>query len=108
MGNRLELHELLCAILGSRNVYYQPPESIKMKYPAIVYSRNSIDNDFADNLVYRQSFNYIITVLDENPDSEIVAQVSKLPTCRYNRNFKSDNLNHDVFTFSAILLKKEK
>ena len=34
---RLELHEILCTILGSRNVYFQPPESIKMNYPAIVY-----------------------------------------------------------------------
>ena len=27
MGSRLELQNLLESILGSRNVYYQPPES---------------------------------------------------------------------------------
>ena len=32
MDRRLKLHEELCDILGSRNVYFQPPETVKMKY----------------------------------------------------------------------------
>lgn len=97
MGSRLELQNLLESILGSRNVYYQPPESIKIKYPAIIYSRNNIDNNFADDIVYMQNHTYQITVIDANPDSEIVNKISKLPMCRYNRHYTSDNLNHDVF-----------
>lgn len=97
MGSRLELQSLLESILGSRNVYYQPPESIKIKYPAIIYSRNDIDNNFADDIVYMQNHTYQIIVIDANPDSEIVNKISKLPMCRYNRHYTSDNLNHDVF-----------
>lgn len=97
MGSRLELQKLLESILGSRNVYYQPPESIKIKYPAIIYSRNDIDNNFADDIVYMQNHTYQIIVIDANPDSEIVNKISKLPMCRYNRHYTSDNLNHDVF-----------
>lgn len=97
MGSRLELQNLLESILGSRNVYYQPPESIKIKYPAIIYSRNDIDNNFADDIVYMQNHTYQIIVIDANPDSEIVDKISKLPMCRYNRHYTSDNLNHDVF-----------
>lgn len=97
MGSRLELQNLLESILGSRNVYYQPPESIKIKYPAIIYSRNNIDNNFADDIVYMQNHTYQIIVIDANPDSEIVNKLSKLPMCRYNRHYTSDNLNHDVF-----------
>lgn len=97
MGSRLELQNLLESILGSRNVYYQPPESIKIKYPAIIYSRNNIDNNFADDIVYMQNHIYQIIVIDANPDSEIVNKISKLPMCRYNRHYTSDNLNHDVF-----------
>lgn len=97
MGSRLELQNLLESILGSRNVYYQPPESIKIKYPAIIYSRNDIDNNFADDIVYMQNHTYQIIVIDANPDSEIVNKMSKLPMCRYNRHYTSDNLNHDVF-----------
>lgn len=97
MGSRLELQNLLESILGSRNVYYQPPESIKIKYPAIIYSRNDIDNNFADDIVYMQNHTYQIIVIDANPDSEIIDKISKLPMCRYNRHYTSDNLNHDVF-----------
>ena len=97
MGSRLELQNLLESILGSRNVYYQPPESIKIKYPAIIYSRNDIDNNFADDIVYMQNHTYQIIVIDANPDSEIVNKISKLPMCRYHRHYTSDNLNHDVF-----------
>lgn len=98
MSNRLKLHELLCEALGSRQVYFQPPESVKMKYPAIVYSRNRIDNEYADDDVYMQSPSYSITVIDKNPDSEIVERVSRLPMCRFDRHFTADNINHDTFT----------
>lgn len=100
MEKRLELHEILCRVLGSRNVYYQPPESVRMNYPAIVYSRENLPRVFADNIPYRQSHVYQVTVIDPNPDSEIVDKVSRLPKCRFDRHFKSDNLNHDVFTLT--------
>ena len=98
MATRVDLQNVLEELLGSRNVYYQPPESLKMNYPAIVYARKTIDNSYANNSVYKQKYAYEITVIDKNPDSEIVNKVSKLPTCRFDRHFKSDNLNHDVFT----------
>lgn len=98
MASRLQLQRELEELLGSKNVYYQPPESIKMQYPAIVYSRSDIENTFANNAVYKQSYFYELTVIDDDPDSEIVAAISKLPTCRFNRHYTADNLNHDVFT----------
>lgn len=97
MKTRIDLHSMLEAILGSENVYFQPPESVKMSYPAIVYSRDRITNDYADNIVYKQEPAYMITVIDKNPDSEIVSKVSKIPRCRYERGYRSNNLNHDVF-----------
>ena len=98
MNNRIELQSLLEDVLGSRQVYFQPPANVAMKYPAIVYSRNRIDNTHANDEIYKQEISYSITVIDQNPDSEIVAKVSKLPMCRFDRHYKSDNLNHDVFT----------
>ena len=53
MGSRLELQSKLEELLGSRNVYYQPPESLKMKYPAIRYSKEDIDSPKTyDNLYF--------------------------------------------------------
>lgn len=98
MASRLRLHEVLCETLGSRNVYFNPPASIKMQYPAIVYNRKRIDNKHADNSVYIQNDAYEVTVIDYDVDSEIVERVSKLQKCSFNTNFKSDNLDHNVFT----------
>lgn len=98
MNRRLELHEILCDILGSRNVYFQPPESIKLLYPCIVYSCSDIDVRFANNKPYSNEKAYTITVIDKNPDGPFPDLISLLPMCRFDRHFTSDNLNHYVFT----------
>lgn len=98
MATRLELHELLCDILESKNVYYQPPENVNMKYPAIRYYLDDIDNKFADNMPYHQKKSYQIIVIDKNPDSVIADKIAKLPYCSFNRFYTSDNLNHFSFT----------
>ena len=97
MHRRLELQTTLEELLGSQEVYFQPPASVKMQYPAIVYSRNKINNGSADDSVYRQSLEYKVTVIDTDPDSEIVMKVSRLPRCKFERHYAADNLNHDVF-----------
>lgn len=98
MDSRPNLQTKLEQILGNRNVYFQPPESIKLNYPAIVYKRSNIQNTFADNEVYKQSYFYEIIVIDRKPDSQITKKLSKLPKIRFDRSFTYDNLNHDVFT----------
>lgn len=98
MASRLDLHEKLCAILGTRNAYFQPPASVQMKYPAIVYRRKDIDTRFANNAVYMQSSSYEVVLIDKNPDSEFVDKILRLPYCSYDRHYTADNLNHDVFT----------
>lgn len=95
---REDLHEIFVNILGGRNVYFQPPENVKIQYPAIVYSLSEIRNTFADNSVYSRKKAYDVTVIDKNPDSEIVDKVSELPLCRFGRHYKSENLNHYAFT----------
>ena len=79
-------------------MYYQPPASKSMEYPAIVFSRDNIVNTHANNGVYTQTTAYAVTVIDRNPDSEYVKKVSKLPMCTFDRHYTADNLNHDVFT----------
>lgn len=98
MARRLALQTLLEETLGSRNVYFQPPSNISMRYPCIVYSRDDVDVIFADNDPYRLLTRYQVSVIDQDPDSEIPHRVASLPKCRFNRFYTSDNLNHDVFT----------
>ena len=97
MADRLGLQRLLEHILGSRNVYFQPPPSVQLRYPAIVYKRLSIDNLPADDRVYKQDTAYEVVVIEYDPDSRIVYDISKLPKCRHTRHFVEDNLYHDAF-----------
>lgn len=97
MAQRLDLHALLVSILGSNNVYFQPPPNVQMVYPCIVYRRDDIDTDFADNVPYSKRKRYQVTVIDRDPDSETPDKVLDLPTCIFDRFYTADNLNHDVF-----------
>ena len=98
MGQRLDLHNLLITILGSDNVYFQPPSDFMMSYPCIVYNRTNIRSEHADNFPYKHRKEYTVTVIDEDPDSLIPDKISKLSGCVFDRNFRSHDLNHDIFT----------
>ena len=98
MGTRLELQSKLEELLGGRNVYYQPPETLKMIYPCIVYSLDDIYTDHANNSAYSKHRRYQIIVIDRKPDHAVIDRLLELPYCSYDRHYVSDNLNHDVFT----------
>lgn len=98
MGTRLELQNKLEELLGSRQVYYQPPESVKMEYPAIVYSKNNIRITKANNSIYLKMNRYDIIVISKRPDNPVIDKLLDLPYCSYNRPYKSDNLYHDSLT----------
>ena len=98
MASRLELHEKLCDILGTRYVYFQPPESVKLQYPCIVYSRSNMRPMWADNSIYNMMKQYMVTVIDKDPDSVIPDHLQEtIPFCRMERHYTSEGLNHDVF-----------
>lgn len=95
MGQRLELHQILLAMTS--NVYFQPPTNVRLQYPCIVYHRDFADTKFADDEPYNYTKRYQITIIDQDPDSEIPDKVAALPMSLFNRFFTADDLNHDVF-----------
>jgi len=100
MAPRLELQALLEELLGSRNVYFQPPPEYQIQYPCIVYERDVYlygTSKYADNILYGNRTRYLVTVIDRDPDSAIPSKVAALPMCSFNRFFASDNLNNDVY-----------
>nr|DAO28731.1 MAG TPA: tail completion protein [Caudoviricetes sp.] len=98
MSSRLDLQTILEKILGSHNVYFQPPSSVRMQYPAIIYKRKDIEKRHADDGAYRKLPSYEVVLIDKNPDSKVIEKIFDLPYCSYDRHYESDNLNHDVFT----------
>ena len=99
MASRLELHEELCTLLGSRNVYFQPPESVKMSYDAIRYELSGKDLKRANNRVYRKTNEYSGVVITKNPDTTLPdAIIEHFGMCSFGRPYTADNLYHYPFT----------
>lgn len=98
MAPRLELQTKLEAVLGTNKVYFQPPASLTLTYPCIVYKRSGIKSLFGDNMPYSLSNEYTLTVIYKDPDSDLVDKVAQLPKCKLDRTFTNDNLYHAVFT----------
>ena len=92
---RLKLDSILREICP--NVYFNPPESIKLIYPCILYKRSVANTRYADNITYTFMMNYQLTLIDRDPDNDMIDKILKLPLCRFDRHYIADKLSHDVF-----------
>jgi len=97
MGRRLDLQAKLVDLLGASHVYFQPPPNVQMVYPCIVYSKDSEKKFHANDNPYLRRDRYTLTVIDKRPDSPVSEALSQLPMCSFDRSFRQDNLNHDVY-----------
>jgi hypothetical protein len=97
MGTRTELQSVLEGLQDGVNVYFQPPASLSLTYPAIVYNRDFRKTEYADNAPYVGTWRYLVMVIVQDPDSDLIDLVAKLPMTSYVRHFAHDNLNHEVF-----------
>lgn len=98
MASRLELQSKLEELLGSKNVYNNPPESSKMEYPAIRFSKKKMDVRYANNAIYSAMNCYEVVVISRRPDDPVIEKIMALPYCSYDRPYIANNLHHDVFT----------
>lgn len=99
MGKRLELHEELCRILGTRYVYFQAPASVSMKYPCIRYAKGSPNTRKANNRLYSYTECYEGVVIDPDPDSEIPRKLlENFQMCSLGKSYPAEGLNHTPFT----------
>ena len=97
MASRLNLQSELEELLGTRNVYFQPPASKKLKYPCIVYNLSDISSRYANDKAYLNTKAYQVTVIDRDPDSDLVSRLmAHFSYISFDRHFNADNLNHDV------------
>lgn len=97
MAQRLDLQDVLVDLLQSRNVYFQPPENLQMAYPCMVYKRDSLKMEHANDFPYKRRVRYQITVIDRDPDSKIPSKVESLALCSFERFFTLNGLNHFVY-----------
>lgn len=98
MDRRLKLQTKLEELLGSRNVYYQPPESLKMEYPAIRYSLGRIDSRYANDAKYSKLTRYELIVIDRRPNNKVIDAILDMQYSSYDRHYVVNNMHHDVIT----------
>ena len=93
---RLNLQTKLEELLGSRHVYYQPPENLKMEYPAIRYSKSDMEDIYANNIKYISRDVYDLVVIDKKPDNPVIKKLLELPYSEFDMLYVADGLNHDI------------
>lgn len=103
MDRRLMLDEELRALLRENfstvHIYFQPPESIKLKYPCIVYNRQGYDVRRANNYSYNVQTQYDVTFITRDIESEFPRKILEhFRMISPGRNFVRDNLYHFPFT----------
>ena len=98
MDSRIELQQQLEAVLGSRNVYFQPPESLKLKYPCIVYDLAIIESVKADDKNYLLHNRYTVTLIHTDPDNDVKSDIMVwFDKIAMDRIYAKDNLYHYVY-----------
>ena len=98
MDKRIELHDKLIDLLGNGNVYFQPPASVQLSYPCVIYNLGVGDIKRADNSVYTYTNSYEIIFIYKRPNMEILEQMlSTFKMCSVSRIYVADNLNHYAF-----------
>lgn len=95
--DRLEFHTILTSLDPDIKVYFQPPASVKLEYPCIIYKRSSIDSKHAGNKPYVLTDIYTVTVMTKDPDSLLPKAVASLEGSRFDRYYPADSLHHNVF-----------
>ena len=91
---REQLQTILEGIPGVKKVYFQPPESVKLEYPCIIYHLQNVNTVYANDDPYKNMDAYSLMIIDRNPDSSIRFEIEKLRYTRFDRFFTASNLNH--------------
>lgn len=95
--NRLKLQKKLETLCP--NVYFQPPDSVKLKYPCIIYHFKGSNDKFANNHEYISNMKYDATLITQKPNDPLIISVSKVTDyTRLNTSFIQDQLNHYKYT----------
>lgn len=93
---RTELHEKLKEVCP--NVYFQAPREDRMVYPCIKYELSRPYIRHANNKIYKSDKRYQVTYITKNPDDPVIEELLYfLPHTQWDRQYKSDNLYHNVY-----------
>ena len=97
-SQRLKLHQELLDVSGLP-CYFQPPETLKMEYPCIVYEKDGIKLEHADNIRYLKMDRYTLKLIHRDPDNELPYKLLEhFEYISYGQRYIANNLYHDTLT----------
>lgn len=100
MASRLDLQRDLESLKIGKP-YFQPPASVKLTYPCILYETSRSDVTYSGDRSYVITNQYSLTFISKDPDEaqrSIETIVRAFPMCSHDRSYIADNLNHEVFS----------
>lgn len=95
-NSRLDLHAILKTVCN--NVYHDPPESLKLNYPCIVYYRSKRKILNADNINYAKTWGYDVTIISKNADDQLYESLENaLNKLSFINSYTADGLHHWLY-----------
>ena len=105
-NRRLQLDAKLRDFLGLKkndpdHLYFQPPESVKLKFDAIIYKKLGLDLRRADDGIYSLQDTYHLVIVTRDPDSPLPHDFqTRFPKASPGKVYVSENLYHHPFTLT--------
>lgn len=93
-----DLLHLLQQAVQHNQVYFQPPENLKIRYPAVVFHLSKIEIDRASDVPYKGAKEYSVTLITKDPEPDVIDEILKIPYSSLDTTYISDGMNHFVFT----------
>lgn len=93
-----DLLQLLQQAVQHNRVYFQPPENLKIVYPAVVFHLSKIEIDRASDVPYKGAKEYSVTLITKDPEPDVIDEILKIPYSSLDTTYISDGMNHFVFT----------
>ena len=97
-----DLRQILIGVLGSPNVYLQPPASLKMLYPCITFSPGAWKTSYAHNKPYILRNVFTVTTIDPDVLSPLPERVAALSTAKFVTRHTTSGLYHVVFELYSL------
>ena len=99
MASRQQLHTELARILGSSNVYFQPPSSASLKYPCIIFELSRTDVARADNKNYIKTNEYHVKHIYKSLTNELKDELlANFMMMSHDNRMIVDGMYNDDFT----------
>lgn len=97
MTRREDLQYCLERIFHTKNVYFQPPSNLQMRYPCVVYDLDNIDVTKADNKLYKRRDRWVIHWITKDPDNFGDSMLAAFDYCSFATHYVANNLHHYTY-----------